>query len=225
MLRSSGRPMEPQRAAAGRRSMPELNEDLHGNAPDNATAALLIIDMINALEFEDAEEMEARAIDAARSVAALKQRCREAGIPAIYANDNFGRWRSDFREVVDRVLHGDVRGRPIAEMLRPERDDYFVLKPKHSAFFETTLETLLRYLGVRRLIMTGIAGDICVKLTASDAYMRDYAIYVPADCTASLDPAENEHMLAYVRRVLKADTTPSTDLDLQALSRPLKEAR
>lgn len=205
--------------------MPELNEDLHGNAPDESPVALLIIDMINALEFDGAEQMEARALEAARSVAALKARCREFGIPAIYANDNFGRWRSDFHQVVDRVLESDVRGRPIAEMLRPAHDDYFVLKPKHSAFFETTLETLLHYLGVRRLILTGIAGDICVKLSASDAYMRDYEIYIPADCTASLDDTENEHMLDYVRRVLKVDTTPSTELDLEQLSAPTRPAR
>src|SRR5690606_13634517 len=151
-----------------RSDMPDLNSDLHGSAPDKSAVALMIIHMINDLEFDGGERLEQRALEAARRTAALKTRCQEAGVPVIYANDNFGRWRSDFRQVVDRVLHDGVRGQPLAELLEPAGNDYFVLKPKHSAFFETTLETLLRYLGVRRLILTGITGDICVKLTAND---------------------------------------------------------
>ncbi len=197
--------------------MPDQNADLHGNAPDTSSAALLIIDMINDLEFEGGERLFEPALEAAHQIAALKKRCRAAGIPAIYANDNFGRWRSDFRQVIDRVLDEDVRGRPLVELLVPGPDDYFVLKPKHSAFFETTLETLLHYLGVRHLILTGITGDICVKLTANDAYMRDYQILIPRDCTASTDPDENEHALAYCERVLKVELTDSTSLDLDAL--------
>ena len=197
--------------------MPDMNSDLHGNAPDKSPVALLIIDMINDLEFEGGERLEDAAIEATRRTAALKERCVKARIPVIYANDNFGRWRSDFRQVVDRVLHDGVRGQPLAELLAPEEDDYFVLKPKHSAFFETTLETLLRYLGVRRLILTGITGDICVKLTANDAYMRDYEMVIPADCTASIDPDENKHALAYCKRVLKVKLTSSEEIDLEAL--------
>ncbi len=78
----------------------------------------------------------------------LKRRAKAAGIPVIYANDNFGRWKSDFRWILERCLQeGDAR-RPLAERLAPDEDDYFVLKPKHSAFFATTLHTLLRYLSV-----------------------------------------------------------------------------
>ena len=193
--------------------MPDRNSDLHGNAPDQSAVALLVIDMINDLEFEDGERIEHAAIAAAERIHALKERCKAAGVPVIYANDNFGRWRSDFRQVVDRVLHDGVRGRPLVELLEPDEDDYFVLKPKHSAFFETTLETLLRYLGVRRLILTGITGDICVKLTANDAYMRDYEILIPVDCTASIDADENEHALRYCERVLKAELVSSGDID------------
>lgn len=206
--------------------MPDLNSDLHGNAPDKSAVALMIIDMINDLEFDGGERLEQRAIEAARRTAALRTRCQEAGVPVIYANDNFGRWRSDFRQVVDRVLHDGVRGQPLAELLEPAGNDYFVLKPKHSAFFETTLETLLRYLGVRRLILTGITGDICVKLTANDAYMRDYEILIPVDCTASIDPDENEHALAYCERVLKARLVRSDELDPAALKEePAAEAQ
>jgi len=85
-----------------------------------------------------------------------------------------------------------------------------VLKPKHSGFFSTTLETLLHYLGSRTLILTGIAGNFCVLFTANDAYMRDYELVIPSDCTASNTAEENRQALALMRKFLKADTRPST---------------
>ena len=191
---------------------PDRNADLHGNAPDTSPTALLIIDMINDLEFDDGERLEGAALAAAERIALLRERARQARVAVIYCNDNFGRWRSDFREVVDRVLNDGVRGEPLAALLAPADDDYFVLKPKHSAFFETTLDTLLRYLGTKRLILTGITGDICVLITASDAFMRDYEIVVPADCTASVEPEENQHALDYMQRVLKVSVVDSADL-------------
>jgi nicotinamidase-related amidase len=193
------------------------SSDLHGNAPDESPVALLIVDMINDLEFPDAEQLLEPAVAAAEAIAALKVRCAERGIPVIYANDNFGRWRSDFRQIVDHVLDDGCRGKPLAEWLRPEPDDYFVLKPKHSAFYATTLHTLLQYLGTRHIILAGLTTDMCVLFTANDAYMRDYRVFVPRDCVAAIPTPDNEHMLAYIERVLKADVTPSAELDLDEL--------
>src|SRR5687768_11768750 len=119
--------------------------DLHGSAPDDAAAALLLIDVINDLEFEGGENLQPYAVEAARNIRTLKERAVEAGVPVIYANDNFGRWRSDFRQVVEHSLRDGVRGEELARLLTPTQDDYFVLKPKHSAFFATTLDTLLEY--------------------------------------------------------------------------------
>ena len=197
------------------------NNDLHGNAPDQSRVALLIIDMINDLEFEDAELIFEAALTAAGRIAALKQAAHEAGVPVIYSNDNFGRWRSDFREVTEHVLNDGVRGQPLAELLRPDADDYFVLKPKHSAFFATTMDTLLRYLGARTLIVTGIATDICVLFSANDAYMRDYELFVPSDCVAANCEEDNQRALQYIERVLKADIRPSTELNLAELKAEL----
>ena len=194
------------------------NSDLHGNAPDCSPAALLLIDLINDLDFEGADRVLPSALAIAPRVAELKARARGAGIPIIYANDNFGRWRSDFREVVDHCLHHEVPGRPIVRQIVPDASDYFVLKPKHSAFFATTLDTLLEYLGTRRLILTGISAEICVMFSAIDAYMRDYELYVPDDCIASTSEEAREHTLDYLRRICGATTTPSTDLDLPALA-------
>lgn len=195
------------------------NSDLHGSAPDNASVALLIIDMINDLEYEGGKQLLGHALPVARRIAALKARAQAADVPVIYANDNFGRWRSDFREVVNHCLHDGVLGRPLAELLAPHPDDYFVLKPKHSAFFGTTLDTLLKYLGAHTLILTGVAGDNCVLFTANDAYMRDLALYIPADCVASISAEENARALAYMQRVTKADIRPSSELDLEKLCR------
>lgn len=198
--------------------MATRNEDLHGNAPDKAAAALLLIDVINDLEFPEGEQLLQRALPMARRVVELKRRAKAAGVPTIYANDNFGRWRSDFNAQVQHCLHDDVIGRPLAELLAPEDDDYFVLKPKHSAFFSTTLDILLHYLGVKTLILAGVAGDICVLFTANEAYMRDFSLIVPSDCVASNSDDENEHALRQMARVLKADTRASAELDLEAIA-------
>jgi nicotinamidase-related amidase len=197
--------------------MPGRNADLHGNVPENAPVALLLIDVINDLEFEGAESLLEHALPMAQRIAALKRRAKDAGIPAIYVNDNFGRWKSDFRQVVQHCLDDGVRGEEIARILQPGDDDYFVLKPKHSAFYATTLDVLLRYLGARTLILTGIAGNICVLFSANDAYIRDYRVVVPADCVASNSGDENAHALEQMRAVLKADITPSDHLDLNSL--------
>src|SRR5438477_524481 len=173
-----GAAVEPLTSAV--RSVANRNADLHGNVPDNAPAALLLIDVINAMDFDGAGPLVRQAVAMAPRIAALKRRARAAKIPAIYINDNFGRWQSDFRAVVEHCLDDGVPGEPIARILRPEDDDYFVLKPKHSAFFQTTLDTLLAYLGARTLILTGIAGNICILFSANDAYMRDYTLVVPA---------------------------------------------
>src|SRR6266404_4114615 len=145
------------------------NPDLHGNAPDKSPIALLLIDVINDFEFEGADALFKHALSAAKTIASLKKRTDKAGIPAIYVNDNFGKWRSDFRTLVSHCIDDDTRGRPIAELLKPGAEDYFVLKPKHSGFYSTTLDLLLHHLEARTLVMTGYAGDNCVLFTACDA--------------------------------------------------------
>ena len=197
--------------------MPDKNQDLHGNVPENCTVALLLIDVINDLEFEGAEALAQAALPMAQRIAALKLRAEAKGIPAIYINDNFGRWRSDFRKLVQHCLEDGVRGEAVARLLRPDDNDYFVVKPKHSAFYATTLDTLLTYIGARTLIMVGMAGNICILFSANDAYMRDYNIIVPSDCIASNTPEDNAYAIQQMRDILKTDITPSTNLDLDEI--------
>jgi nicotinamidase-related amidase len=170
---------------------------------------LLIIDMINEFEFDGAARVMPAVEQAARHIAALKRRMKRARLPVVYVNDNFGKWQSDFRKLVARCLQEERRGKEIAHILLPEEDDYFVLKPKHSGFYATPLELLLRYLKVDRVIITGIAGDNCVLFTAADAYMRELDVAVPSDCTVSLDADRNRSALEHMRAALKADIQSS----------------
>jgi nicotinamidase-related amidase len=197
--------------------MSPKSSDLHGSAPDKSETALLIIDVINDLDFPEAKQLMRYAPAMARNIARLKARAKKARIPAIYVNDNFGRWRSDFRRLVEHCRKG--KGREIVDLLRPDDDDYFVLKPKHSGFFSSTLETLLRYLGARTLILTGTAGNYCVLFTANDAYMRDYELVVPRDCTVSNTKKENDQALTLMKNYLKADTRPSAKIQLRRAPR------
>jgi nicotinamidase-related amidase len=157
-------------------------------------------------------------------VARLKKRAKAQGIPAIYVNDNFGRWRSDFPHLVKRCLENEVRGEPIVAQLQPEPDDYFVLKPRHSAFYQTALESLLGYLGATTLILTGMAADICVLFSANDAYMRGFRLFVPADCIASETGERSREALQLMQRVLKADISVSTTLALAAMTANMNES-
>ncbi len=194
---------------------------LHGNAPDDGPVALLIIDMINAFDFAEAEAMLPRALAAAKATAALKRRARQAGAPVVYVNDNFGKWRSDFRATLEHCLASP--GREIAALLKPDAEDYFVLKPKHSGFQFTALELLLAHLGTRTLVLTGVAGNFCVLFTAHDAYMRDFKLLVPRDCVASNAEADDRYALEHMAGVTKADTRPAGRIDFAALRADVRD--
>lgn len=188
------------------------NPDLHGLAPDRSTTALLILDMISDFEFEHGAAAFRAALPIARRIAKLKKRAAAAGVPVVYVNDNRGRWRADFGALLRHCLQDGVRGEPIARLLAPRPDDYCILKPKHSAFFATVLGTLLEYIGVRRLVLTGVSSSQCVLFTANDAYVRDLELLIPRDCVASHAAAATRLAMRYFRTVLRADLAPSTRL-------------
>jgi len=198
--------------------MPRESHDLHGSAPDKSNAALLLIDVINDFDFPEGDELLELAMPVGRNIAELKQRAKAADIPVIYVNDNFGRWQSDFKKIVAHATEPTAKGKSFVEQLLPDDDDYFVLKPKHSGFYSTTLDLLLIHLNAKNLILTGIAGNNCVLVTANDAYMRDYKVFVPADCVVSNTEEENDYALKQMETVLKADTTPAKMLDLKRIS-------
>jgi nicotinamidase-related amidase len=194
------------------------SDNLHGAVPDNSHIALLIIDAINDFEFENAEPLFAAALPAAQKLAAFKRRAKAAKVPVIYVNDNFGKWRTDFRKLLEHCLQDEVRGKPIAQLLQPDPDDYFVLKPKHSGFYSSVLPLLLDHLHAKLLLLAGFATDSCVLFTAIDAYMRDLQIVIPKDCVAADAPQANERALALMEKSLKAQILDASRIDFGELT-------
>lgn len=172
--------------------------------------ALLILDMISCWQFSDGPALGRQALRIAPAIAALKARCVAARVPVVYANDNSGQWRSDFQFLVRESLESPGIAAKITRELEPAPGDYFVLKPKHSAFFATPLEILLDHLATRRLIVTGVASDQCVANTVADARMRDFEVVVPADCVATQSADRNRRALKHLEDVLDVRTTPGS---------------
>ena len=178
-------------------------------------AALLLIDVVNPMDFAGADALMPHALRAADAIAALKHRAHVSDVPVIYVNDNYGRWQVGFRELVQQFRDERVPGVPVFDRVPPdERRDHFILKPLHSGFYCTGLDVLLAIRKVRRLILTGFAGNICVFFTANDAHMRGYEIAVPSDCIASETREDNDYALRQMARVLGADVSPSPQLTL-----------
>ncbi|HVF47641.1 MAG TPA: isochorismatase family cysteine hydrolase [Pyrinomonadaceae bacterium] len=180
-----------------------------------ARSALLIVDMISDFEFTDGEQLFKHAVPAADKIIKLKKRAQGAGWPVIYVNDNYGRWQEDFAHQVTRIIKKKCLGREIAEMLRPGREDYYILKPHRSGFYETPLEVLLSSLGVGKVVITGVTTDICVLFTAHDADMRGLKVIVPEDCSAAVAPTHHSSALALLRRAAHTETTASAELETE----------
>lgn len=173
---------------------------------------MLIIDMVNDLDFPGGERLRPKAEVAAERIAFLRDAADAAGVPTIYVNDNFGHWHSERSRIVDHCAREDSAGRQLVERLRPRDDDYFVIKPQFSGFYATNLPVLLPQLEVSRLILTGVATDICVLFTAADAHMRRYGLWVPEDAVASEDDARTDWALETMRHSMCAETRASADL-------------
>lgn len=179
--------------------------------------ALLLIDVINDLEFEHGDLLLKNAHSIVQPVNHLREKAYRYHIPVIYVNDNFGQWQSKMEQIIERCTNG--RGQPIVEALTPMKDDYFIVKPKHSGFFSTPLSTLLNDLEIDTLILTGMAGNICVLFTANDAYMRGYNLFIPADCVASNAEEDNQYALRLMKNTLKADITHANQLTMDTVQK------
>jgi len=187
------------------------------NSRQPPLAALLLIDVINHFEFPDGERLFRNALLIAPKLARLKLRARQAGIPVIYVNDNFGQWRSDATRLVQYCLRPNAIGRRFVEPVQPEKDDHFVLKPMHSAFYQTPLELLLRHLGASTLVLCGLATNSCIVCTAHDANMRNFRLIVPSDCSASRTRREHQQTIKHLKNMLGAKVTTSSSLRLDEL--------
>ncbi len=170
--------------------------------------ALLLVDFINPLDFPEAAQLIGPALEAATGASQLARAARAHGIPVIFANDNFGRWRSDFTSMVKQLGKGTTPSAALTRLVKPQPGDLTVLKPMHSAFYGTPLDILLNKIGARSLIIAGIATDICIQLTAADAFLRGLKVHAPEDCTAAETPEKKTVALAYMGDILKCDTRP-----------------
>jgi nicotinamidase-related amidase len=170
---------------------------------------LVLIDFINPLDFPGAEKLAPGALRAARAALKLRERLERDKVTVIYANDNYGVWQSDFHSLVSQCLGRKDECGKIAQLLAPRPTDLTLLKPRHSAFYGSPLELLLKEMGARQLVLCGLATDICVQLTAADAFLRGYEVWVPADCTAAETPQAKAAALKYMANVLKCDVRSS----------------
>lgn len=206
---------------AAQRSMPSSKQSIakdsgSGLAVEDANGAtgLLVVDMLSCWDFPDAEKLLPVAVEVSSRIARLKRRCKAAGVPVVYANDNRGRWRSDFGALVELSIACDGRGAEITTALLPDHDDYFVLKPQQSAYVATPLEQLLGVLRVKRLIVTGVASDQCVLSTATDARMRGLEVVMPRDCTGTQTARRQPMLMAQCPEVFGIATTPGSRIRL-----------
>lgn len=186
--------------------------------------ALLIVDVINHFEFPGGDELLVHAERTVKPLLALRRAAHAAGAPVIYANDNFGDWHSDSSRILKRCRRRGCPGADFTRKLAPLARDYFVLKPANSAFYSTTLETLLRALNVRTLILAGLAAENCVLFTAHDAYLRGFRLHVPEDCVASQRPADARRALEQMKLTVKASVAPSTSITFGPRARAGKTA-
>lgn len=180
-----------------------------------ARTAVLLVDVINLFDFPGGAAFARSSLRPARNIERLRARAHRAGVPVIYVNDNWGRWRSDFKTIVTDCSRADRPGAAIAQLLKPTLSDFFVLKPHLSGFHETPLDTLLQTGEVETLVITGFAADNCVLFTAAEAHMRDYKLLVPSDCCASEHDSERRHVLAKMKELFDANTSASRQVPLR----------
>lgn len=181
----------------------------HATVP-RSKRVLLLVDFINPLDFPGGEKLAAPALRAARATLRLRERLERQKVAVVYANDNYGVWQSDFHSLVTQCLGKEGESGAIAELLAPRATDITLLKPRHSAFYGSPLELLLKEMGARELILCGLAADMCVQMTAADAFLRGFEVWVPADCTAAETPQAKAAAIRYMKTVLKCDVRAST---------------
>lgn len=191
--------------------------------PSPVPVAVLLIDVLTTFQFPDGDAILKGALGMRNALVKLKKRARETGIPVLYVNDNFGDWRSEKEVLMGRCL--EAKGLQFVRPLLPDSEDYFVLKPMHSGFYMTPLEVLLQHLEVETLILTGLTSNSCITVTAHDANMRGFSIYIPPDCSCARNAQEHAQALAQLEAMAGANLKRSTSLYLPDLARVAKISR
>jgi nicotinamidase-related amidase len=169
--------------------------------------ALVVIDMINPYEHEDADRLVDSVRDTLPTVVELLERAGAEDVPVVYVNDNFGSWRSNRDDLVASALRG--RHPDLVEPIRPGPESLFVVKVRHSIFFQTPLEYLLSQQGIDRLVLVGQVTEQCVLYSALDAHLRHLEVCVPSDAVAHIHADLADAALRMMRINLGADICPA----------------
>jgi nicotinamidase-related amidase len=184
--------------------------------PAPGGVGLLLVDVINPMDFEDADGVADAAVAAAGPMRGLRDQADALGVPVVYVNDNYGHWASEKAAIVAACAAASPAGRALVDVLGPRPADYFVIKPQFSGFYATNLPVLLPRLGVNRLVLVGLVADICVLFTAADAHMREYGLWVPGDAVAGLSAERRGWALELMRQSMGAEVRGTDEMSLRA---------
>jgi nicotinamidase-related amidase len=174
--------------------------------------ALVVVDMLNTYEHDDADALTRSVREVLPNIASLIDRARSSDVKVIYVNDNYGAWNQGRSELVKRASagpHGDL-----IEPIVPDDETAFVVKARHSIFFETPLEYLLRTSETERIVLVGQVTEQCILYSALDAYIRHFTVVVPPDAVAAIHPELHDAALEMMRINMDAELTPSADVRL-----------
>jgi nicotinamidase-related amidase len=174
--------------------------------------ALLVVDMLNTYEHEDADRLAASVRQAVPQIERLIRRAREDDVALVYVNDNYGDWNSSSSELARRAVEG--RYPELVEPLLPREDDAFVIKARHSVFYSTPLEYLLQSMDVGRIVLAGQATEQCILYSALDGYVRHFSVAVPRDGVAHIYEHLAQAALEMMERNMHADVTSAADVQL-----------
>lgn len=177
---------------------------------EHERSALIVTDMLNPYDHEDADVLAANAAAIVAPLADLIARARsDDDVEIVYVNDNHGDYAASREQLVERALHG--RHPELVEPIVPREDQDLLIKPRHSAFYGTPLEHLLRERGVERVILTGQVTEQCVLYTALDAYVRRLTLQVVTDGVACIDRELHDAALRMMERNMRAELVAAAD--------------
>jgi nicotinamidase-related amidase len=177
--------------------------------------ALIVVDMLNHYEHEDADLLMS---DVERILSPLERLIHEArtrSIESVYVNDNHGDWGAGRQELVERALAGAAPH--LVEPIVPPAELPFVVKRRHSIFYQTLLEYLLREHGVTRIILAGQVTEQCILYSALDAYLRHFEVFIARDCVAHIQEDLADAAFRMMECNMHADVVASVDEALERL--------
>ena len=181
----------------------------HRERGDGATA-LIVVDMLNTYEHEDAERLASNVKPTVAPISGLVSRARDDDVPVVYVQDNYGDWNTSAEKLARRAMEG--RHPELVEPILPPDDAAFIIKARHSAFYQTLLEYLLDRDGAGRIVLAGQVTEQCILYSALDAYVRHFEVAVPRDAVAHIHESLGDAALEMMERNMGAEVAGSDQL-------------